>query len=151
MRLMYALTLLASTFVWAQDKPNYRGSWKLDPLRSRSEAVKQPKELVLKIQHQEPDLRLEIIRDTERGGKTEVLELKTDGNPVQAGDSTASAMWDQWNPERLVLQIERRTPTGPVTMSREIRLGDKGKTLTTILTAKEASGEKKAYEFYVKE
>jgi hypothetical protein len=151
MRFTYALILLACTCVWGQNKPNYSGTWKLDPLRSRSEAVKQPKELVLKIQHHEPDLRLEIVRETDRGEQTDVLQLKTDGNPVQAGDSTASAHWDQWNPDRLVLSIERRTPTGPITLSREIRLGEKGKTLTTILTAKEGSGEKKAYEFYVKE
>ena len=150
MRFIYALIFLASTCVWAQEKPNYSGTWKLDPLRSRSEAVKQPKELVLRIQHQEPDLRLEIVRDTDGGQQTDALQLKTDGNPVQTGDATASASWDQWNPDRLVLSIERRTPTGPVTMSRELRLGEKGKTLTTILTAKEGSGEKKAYEFYVK-
>jgi hypothetical protein len=151
MRYTYALIFLASICVWGQNKPNYSGTWKLDPLRSRSEAVKQPKELVLKIQHNEPDLRLEISRETDGGEQTDVVQLKTDGNPVAAGDSTASAHWDQWNPERLVLRIERRTPTGPVTLSREIRLGEKGKTLTTILTAKEGSGEKKAYEFYVKE
>jgi hypothetical protein len=151
MRFVFALTLLASTSAWAQTKPDYSGTWKLDPLRSRSEAIKQPKELVLKIQHQEPALRLEVVRDTGQGERTEVLEMKTDGNPVQSGDSTASALWDQYNPERLVLRIERRTPTGPVVMAREIRLGEKGKTLTTILTAKEGNGEKKAYEFYVKE
>jgi hypothetical protein len=149
MRCVYALILIAPTLLWAQEKPNYSGTWKLDPLRSRSEAVKQPKEMVLKILHTEPNLKIEILRDTD---KTEVLELKTDGNPVQKEETTATAGWDQWKPELLVLSIERRTPTGLLSMIREIRMGDKGKVLTTILTAKEGSaGEKKAYEFYVKE
>lgn len=149
MRCVYALILFAPTLLWAQDKPNYSGTWKLDPLRSRSEAAKQPKEMFLKILHTEPSLKIEILRDTD---KTEVLELKTDGSPVQKEETTASAGWDQWKPDLLVLSIERRTSAGPVSMVREIRMGDKGKVLTTILTSKEGSGgEKKSYEFYVKE
>jgi hypothetical protein len=152
MRCFYALILLVPTLMCAQERPNYSGTWKLDPLRSRSEAVKQPKEMVLKIQHSEPNLRIEILRDTNKGAKTEILELKTDGNAVQVEDATVSAAWDEWKPQHLLLTIERRTSTGPVSMIREIRMGDKGNVLTTILTAKDGpSGEKKAYEFYVKE
>jgi hypothetical protein len=152
MRCFYALMLLVPGLMWAQEKPNYSGTWKLDPLRSRSEAVKQPKEMVLKIQHAEPNLRIEIVRDTDKGGKTEILELKTDGNAVQAEDATVSAAWDPWKPQHLLLTIERRTPSGPVSLMREIRMGDKGNVLTTILTAKNGTdAEKKAYEFYVKE
>jgi hypothetical protein len=136
---------------WSQAKPDFTGTWKLDPLRSRSEQVAQPKELVLKIEHQEPNVRLEILRDTGNGDETEVFELKTEGNPIQPDTATASARWDERNGDRLIIRIERRTPTGPVTMTREIRAGDKGKILTTILTAKDATGEKKAYEFYVRD
>jgi hypothetical protein len=151
MRSVFGLILLSSTLAWAQAKPNFSGTWKLDPLRSRSEAVKQPKDLVLKLQHEEPSVRLEIVRDAEKGEPAEVFELKTDGNPIQTERATASVAWDPWKGDHLILHIERRTPTGAVTMIREIRLGDKGKMLTTILTAKDGTGEKKAYEFYVKE
>jgi hypothetical protein len=152
--MVLSLPLILLLPLWAEPtstKPDFSGTWRLDPLRSRSEQVTQPKEMVLKIEHHEPAIRIEILRDLTGGKSSEVFNLKTDGNPVQIDASAANTRWDDWKQDRLIIEVERRTPIGLVKTVREIRLGDKGKTLTTILTARDGSGEKKAYEFYVRE
>ena len=55
--LFLAFSLLA---IAAAQKPNLSGTWKLDPLRSRFDAIPAPKSGVLKIEHQEPKLHLTV-------------------------------------------------------------------------------------------
>src|SRR4051812_35941567 len=103
-------------------KPNFSGTWKLDVQRSRFDQVKAPKNLVMKIDHQEPKLQITI----EQGG-TATFDMTTDGaeHPamVNGAPATASAAWDG---DHLLFTVKQTSPEGvPVTTTRRLRLGDK--------------------------
>ncbi len=151
---MRALTLVffgavLSTAALASDGPNFSGTWKLDPLRSRFDAIKTPRDLVLKIDQQDPRINITIAG---KADISEVYELSTDGTEqkltLEGRPAKASAEWDG---ESLILTVTRETADGPVVETRRAKLGDKGKMLTTILTIRNKAGEKTVYGFYTKE
>jgi len=135
-------------------KPNFSGSWQLDPLRTRFGNIPQPQSLVIQIEHQEPKIRIVTITTTASGEAREMLELVTDGKPrtltIEGHPCTATARWDWWSGTRLTVEAQREGPQGRLFHSRRFTLSPKGAYLTTILTVKDKSGEKKAYEFSVK-
>jgi hypothetical protein len=46
--------------------------------------------------------------------------------------------------------VKRETPQGQVEIRRRVKLGDKGRILTTVATINTSSGEQKYYEFFVR-
>jgi hypothetical protein len=147
--LLAILTVVLAFTGQAFEKPNFTGTWKLDPLRSRIESVPQAKNTVLKIEQQEPKIKI-TLSDGKTAGDT--FELTTDGAEqkvtVDGQPATASAAWDD---DRLVLTVARDTPGGPVTEVRRAKLGDRGAIMTTVLSIKDKDGEKTGFGFYVKE
>lgn len=145
---LLAIGLLA-VFALAQDKLDFTGTWKLDPLRSRLDSIKASKNLVLKIEHADPKLAITTIGDD---GSTTV-QLTTDGSapPGAAANGNASARWDSYEGTRLIWEVERQTPEGPVSITRRAKLVDKGRIMTTVVTIKDKNGERTGYEFFVKE
>ena len=148
--LFLAFSLLA---IAAAQKPNLSGTWKLDPLRSRFDAIPAPKSGVLKIEHQEPKLHLTVDMAGKNGASTQDLDLTTDGTEqkitIGGQPATASAYWQ--DDQHLVIEVQRETPGGTLVESRRMHPGDKGKMLTTVFSVKDTSGQKSAYGFYVKE
>jgi hypothetical protein len=146
--LVAAAVLALAPLSWAQQKPDFSGTWKLDPLKSRTDQVKEPKDLVLKIEHKEPAVHVSLAPggDFDLMIDSTIKEVHFDDVP-----GFAMASWDRWQGDHLILQTTRKTPSGDVVTIRELRLGDKGKILTTVLTVRDKTGEHKAYEFFVKE
>jgi hypothetical protein len=144
-----ALFAISVAGIRAAEKPNLSGTWKLDPLRSRFDAIPAPKSGLLKIEHQEPKIHIAVEMAGKRGDTTQVLDLTTDGAEQKvtiAGQSaTADAYWE--DDRHLVVEVKH----GEQTETRRMNLGDKGKMLTTVLSLKDPSGQKSAYGFYVKE
>jgi hypothetical protein len=157
MRMCFGLLAIGflSLGALAQTKPDFSGTWKLDLLRSRFGQIPEPKETVLKIEQQDPKLVITITNRGEGGETTETLDLTTDNavhqETIGGQPATATAQWDQWTGKRLVWKVTQDTPDGPVVTTRRVKLGEKGKILTTVLSIKDKSGERKAYEFYVKQ
>jgi hypothetical protein len=149
--LILATVSLVSVAMSAQttEKPDLTGKWQLDAERTRFGKLPQPKDLVIQIEHQEPQIRLITLMNN--GAVRETLELTTDGkqypHPVQGKECMASAAWDEWTGTRL--RVEVNCPGSSST--RRFAAGTKGKILTTVLTVKDRSGEKKAYEFFFRE
>ena len=58
----FALVLMAVSapaLLFAQQKkPDFSGTWKLDPQLTRFNGVEAPKALVMKIEHQEPQIHI---------------------------------------------------------------------------------------------
>jgi len=140
----------------AEKKPDFSGTWKLDPLRSRfNPQLPAPKAATLIIEHSEPKLHIEI--KTEAAGTTQdqVFDLTTDGteakDAVAGGTSTASARWGDIDGTRLELTIKQPSPNGTVVTSRVMKHGASGKMLTTVLTVQNQNGNHRADEFYVHE
>ncbi len=134
---------------WPAERPDFTGTWKIDAERSRIADVPAVKNTVLKIEQQ--DARI-ILTITNGDRKPDTFELPTNGAgqkvTIDNQPATASASWDD---ERLVFTLTRETPAGPVTERRSAKLSDTGKTMSTIYTLKDNSGEKRGYGFYVKQ
>jgi len=137
-----AILLLAiPAFLRAQAPPDYSGTWKLDPLRSRLEKTQVPKSLVLQIDQHDTDVRVKLTSMTNKGENTEVYQS---GGPGQG----PSVSWDDGH---LVLVSQHNSPDGLVSVTRRLKRGDKGKMMTSVLSIKDKSGESTEYEFFIRE
>ncbi len=136
--------------VRADDKPDLSGTWKFDAARSRFDAIPSPKSGILKIEHHEPKIHIDLDMALKHGQQSEILDLVTDGSQqkVTLGGqpATADAYWE----DAVHLVIEVKRDSGEME-TRRMHIGDKGKMLTTVLTVKDNGGEKSAYGFYVKQ
>jgi len=146
-------TLFVSVGMRASEKPNLSGNWKLDTQRSRFDSIAAPKSGLLKIEHQEPKIHMSVNMAGKKGDRVETLDLVTDGTEqkvtVAGQPATATAYWE--DDVHLVVEVDRDLPGGKEVETRRMHIGDKGKMLTTVLTVKDADGQKSAYGFYVKE
>ena len=149
------LAAVSGVVLAATEKPNFSGTWQLDPLISRfTKEVPAPKSRTLKIELHEPKLHVEITTETKVGAQDEMFDLTTDGTEVNQTSSgktyIASASWGGIKSTQLVLTIKQQTPNGTVTTTRVMTLGTQGKMLTTVLTVEDSSGEHESDEFYVR-
>ncbi len=158
-RTIWMLIAIAATSVILaaapKPKPDFSGTWQLDTLRSRYNAkVPAPKSATLIIEQRGSNLRIALKTVTVKGPQDYDFELAVDGVEVSKTTDgqpyTALARWGDIDGTRLVLTIKHETPTGAMETSRLMRLGDKGRILTTVLTIKDSSGKRKANEFYTK-
>src|SRR5260370_23828026 len=92
MKAVFAIAALAS-LAMAADKPNFTGSWKLDPDKSTFGPIPPPSSMTRKIDHTDPALNLTEDRSGPQGDQTLVFKYSTDGkettnelmgNPVKA-------------------------------------------------------------------
>ncbi len=150
---VWATAVLLATGAPAQTKPDFSGTWKLD-LRSRLDDLPDLKNAVVKIEHHEPKIHFEITTTTRSGAAVEAFDLTTDGvekkQTVGNQPCVASAQWDPQTGTELILAVKCESPQGTVVTTRQARLGEKGKVMTTILTVKDKTSVKKGYGFYVK-
>ncbi len=148
-------SLLFLSLTFAQTKPDLSGTWKLDPLRTRFNELPEAKSLTLKIEHQEPKIRIAINNNGDGDAASSTLYLTTgaaEQKVMLAGQpATATALWDKWTGDKLAIEIKRKTPEGESVITRQLKVSPDGKMMTTILTVKDKTGEKKAYEFFFKE
>lgn len=132
------------------DKPDFSGTWQLDLLRTRFGDLPKPKSLTLEIEHRDPKIRIAAVSEDKGGETRETMDLTTDGaqyaHTAGGRSCTASARWHWWEGRRLSVDVQ----CGGVSRSRRFTMGAKGKILTTVLTVQDGSGEKKAYEFFIK-
>jgi len=143
-----AAVLAMAPLSWAEQKPDFSGTWKLDPLRSRTDGIKEPKDLVLKIEHKGPAIHVSMTP----GGE---FELNTDGTAKELTwngmPASATVTWDAWKGNHLVVQTRHQDSGAQIITTRQFSLGDKGKILTTVLTIQDGAGERKGYEFFTKQ
>ncbi len=148
------IPLIFTSLLCAGARPDFTGTWKLDELRSRADKL--PVKVVeLKIEQHEPAIRITLIKDAHKGGASEVLALVTDGTEhpqdIDGQPATVTAHWDQFTGDHLVLELRQKSGGQDVVTTRRLKLGDKGKILTTVCTIQKDSAETKAYEFFVKQ
>jgi hypothetical protein len=110
--------------------------------------------VTLVVEHRDPRLRIDMTTVTANGSQNYSFELTTDGTEVtktiDGQPVTAQVRWGDIDGTRLVLTIKQSLPSGTMETSRTLRLGDKGKILTTVLIINDSGGQRKANEFYTK-
>lgn len=144
--------LVVSICATAQSRPNFSGNWKLDPMRSRLDKIQSPKSATLSIEHMDPKISMESTSDPSSGPLSYRLEATTDGVEAKQliGDRPCSvvAQWGNRTGERLIVETTCESQDGPVVTTRVLKLGSKGKMLTTVLTIQAKGSQKQANEFY---
>ena len=149
-------TIAGAAIAAADAKPDFSGTWKLDPLRSRfNESLPAPKSLILTISHNEPKLHLELKLESKEGERDLSFDLTTDGAEAKAAgsgdDCVASAKWGDLDGTRLVLTIKQPGSNGTVVTNRVMKLGRNKNMITTVLHVTGAKGTLKADEFFERE
>ena len=147
------LAAIGGASLAAGTKPDFSGTWRLDPLLSRfSKDFPAPKSRTLMIQQHDPKLHIEIKTENNVGTRDHVFDLTIEGTETKSSnsgdDSTASVSWGDIDGTRLVLTIKERSSSGPVVITRVMKGGSEGKMLTTVLTVETPAGTQSANEFY---
>jgi hypothetical protein len=125
-----AMAAAAVLSVCAQSHPNFSGAWKLNESLSGTTAAG-PREIVWKIEHNDPKLKYSASGVRGDMPFTEAFELTTDGKP--RSDASRLAVTGEWEGEALVLRYVKdgrdlarftlRVTTGGKQMTREGTLG----------------------------
>jgi hypothetical protein len=148
------LAAIGGAALAAGTKPDFSGTWKLDPLMSRfSKDLPPPKSRTITIQQHDPKLHIEIKTESKTGNRDHVFDLTIDGAETKSSTSgddstTASISWGDIDGTRLVLTIKEQSSSGPVVITRVMKRGSNGKMLTTVLIVEAPTGEQEADEFY---
>ena len=147
------LAAVSGVVLAASAKPDFSGTWQLDPRASRfNEELRAPKSMTLTIEHHEPKLHIELKSETKQGPQDLVFDLTADGpeakETISGSTYAANVEWGDIDGTRLVLTIKQQSPNGTVVTSRVMKLGSQGKILTTVLTVESHGDEQTAYEFF---
>ena len=105
------LLLLGAVAAGGQEKPNFTGTWKMNPEKSRlSDGTRIPyfSEFVREIDHKEPALRVteKIKAPPDAGGdRTLMWNVRTDGTVSETAGDDAVKISVKWNDNRLVEHV----------------------------------------------
>jgi hypothetical protein len=116
--LIAALILPATAH--AQSKPDFSGTWTMDPTRSESAMQTEPIGPVTHVISQMPN---ELRIETRRGGRTTSAIYKLDGSESKLPDGTATTHWDGTT---LVTEMVRDIRGATVTTKESRRLSADG-------------------------
>ena len=130
MKAVFTIAAFASLGI-AADKPNFTGSWKLDPDKSTFGPIPPPSSMTRKIDHTDPALNLTEDRSGPQGDQTLVFKYSTDGkettNELMGNPVKATAVWDGGS---LVINMKADFGGNEIKLTDKWTLSDDGKTLT---------------------
>jgi hypothetical protein len=128
-------TLLAiaafAALATAADKPNFSGSWKMDPDKSTFGPIPPPTSMSRKIDHNDPALNFVEERSAAQGDQTLTFKYTTDGkettNELMGNPVKGTANWDG---AALVIAMKADFGGNEIKLTDKWTLSDDGKTLT---------------------
>lgn len=119
-----ALSLFVSLSIAAQTKPDFSGTWRMDPTRSESAMQGEPMgPVTVVITQTEADIRLETT--TRRGSTSEVYPFAQIDRTAEPGKSLA-----RWSGNRLMFDAVREVRGQSVTMQQSRWLSADGNEMT---------------------
>lgn len=131
MRRLLLSLLCAGLIPMAAAKPNFTGTWKLNPAKSDFGPAPGPDSMTREIKHDEPNLQLKTTQSGQQGSFTTETKWTTDGkecvNPTSRGDLKGTMKWDG---DSLVNSYKISTQqAGEITIEDHWALSEDGKTM----------------------
>ncbi|HLJ49841.1 MAG TPA: hypothetical protein VKU01_27695 [Bryobacteraceae bacterium] len=116
----------------SSSKPDFSGTWKMNPAKSSFGAMPAPAKYERHIDHKEPVIQMTTVQATAKGEQRLDSTLRTDGvettNHFQSGDARSTG---KWVGATLEIETNRDTPAGAVSTRDSWSLSEDGRTLTT--------------------
>ncbi|MGA3188750.1 MAG: hypothetical protein ABSF22_16715 [Bryobacteraceae bacterium] len=137
------LTLLAiAAAAIAADKPDFSGTWKMDPDKSLFGPVPPPTSMTRVIDHKDPDLSLHQTSTGPEGDQNMAFKYSTDGkettNSYMGNEVKSIANWDG---KALVIHSNLDVGGQQVKLTEKWTLSDDGKTCTDVLNISSVQGD----------
>ncbi|MDX2180419.1 MAG: hypothetical protein SFV18_12565 [Bryobacteraceae bacterium] len=140
-----AVLAIAGAAVFAADKPNYTGDWKLNKAKSElgPMADRMPETVVVKIVHEEPNL---TVSQPGMGGRNQESKLTTDGKEnvtKRQGSQGEMAIKTKamWEGDDLALNTSIEFGQGTMTQTEKWTLSEDKKVLTIHRKASSPMGD----------
>jgi hypothetical protein len=137
MMLVALIVCLCASIAGAQTKPNFSGTWKMNPEKSKFERGG-PDRIQSKIEHKDAAIAESLTVTNQNGDRTVETKYtigdKETPQEVMGRSAQTSAKWDGDG-----LIIEWKTDDG--FFRRKLTLSPDGKTLTMVVTQSRGSGE----------
>jgi hypothetical protein len=134
--------LVISAGVYAADKPDFSGTWKMDPDKSLFGPMPPPASMTLVIDHKDPDISVNQTSTGPGGDQNVTSKYSTDGketvNNFMGTEVKSKAHWDG---KMLVIDSSLDAGGGPVKVTSKWSLSDDGKTLTDALNISSPQGD----------
>jgi len=132
--LIRRLSLLCLTFgliIWAADKPNFTGTWKLNTSKSDFGPAPGPDSLTREVKHDDPNIQIKTTQSGPQGSAVTEAKWTTDGkesvNSTPRGEVKGSMKWDG---DTLVHQYKvNTTQAGEIAIEDRWKLAEEGKVM----------------------
>jgi len=136
--MLAAIVCLCASIAGAQTKPNFSGTWKMNPQKSKFEGGEGPSSIVIKIDQKDPGISESVTVGGSNGDETVEGKYTTDGkeSEVQLGPNTAKAT-ARWEGDALVIEWKGEG----LSFRRKHTLSADGKTMTMAVHRPGKDGE----------
>lgn len=125
--------LLCASSVFAADKPNFSGEWKLNVDKSNFGPIPPPNAQVMKITHKDPEVTSTTDQDGMEGKVTFTVKYKTDGtetvNEIRGAQAKTVGKWDG---ESLVVTTKLDFQGMDVTLNNTMKMASDGKNINAV-------------------
>lgn len=150
--LVFGLLAFAAMASLAAGKPNFSGDWKLNIDKSDFGPMPPPTSQSMKVQHDDPNLKVTTQRSGPQGDDTADAKYSTDGkettNTVQGQETKTTTTWDG---DALVMNTKLDFQGNAITFNRKWTLSTDGKSLTDNIHVTSPQGEFDLKQVYDKQ
>lgn len=121
----------------AADRPNFTGTWKMNPDQSSFGQLPRPVEYERRIDHKDPVIAMTVRQVSQSGEQTVDLKVRTDGQEsVNTSRTGEGKTVGKWMGRDLQLTTTREVDGGQAVTREKWSLSEDGKTLTSLTEMK---------------
>jgi hypothetical protein len=125
------LTLLASLVVFAADKPDFTGSWKINVAKSELGQMPPPEKFERTIEHKDPAMKLTTVQSMNGNERTSTVEYTINGQEQTVKTDRGEAkVTPTWKGSKLEVATRRDFQGNEMKTLEGWTLSADGKTLT---------------------
>jgi hypothetical protein len=127
--------MFASVAAFAAAKPDFSGSWKLDPAKSDFGQMKAPDKMERVIEHKDPEIKVKTTQSTPNGDRSTETAYTIDGKEQKQDSPRGAVMYTpKWDGDAVVIESRRSVTVGgqqvDITGVERWSLTDGGKSMT---------------------